>query len=120
MRTLTRRGFITAAASAPFAPEPPVPRLLNMEQMVAAYDEMIGIGRRTPQRQVTFYKGRSVGATTSVLENVIDYAIDAFRTVPPQPNMAEKASWGWTDSDIKTDLRNALAYLAKHSQRLSE
>jgi hypothetical protein len=115
LRTLTRRGFITAAAATPFAPEP-APRVLNMEEMVAAYDETMGIGRLTPLREVTVYKGASVGYTTAVLENVIGYDINAFgaRQLPAFPNAAEKASWGWVDSDIKSDLRNALRYLEKH------
>jgi hypothetical protein len=52
-RKLTRRGFLAAAGLVPIMPAPPR----------TAYTT----------REVTIWKGRSVGATNSVLENLVGF-----------------------------------------------
>ena len=95
MRTLTRRGFIMAAASAPFAPG-------EMAEAHGTKDfgENPTFTIRVPTagtREVTFYKGRSVGPTTGVLENAIGYflySVSDGTTVefkPRAPTVAENA-----------------------------
>jgi hypothetical protein len=91
---LSRRGFIEAAVVS-------LPLKLPMPYGLDVVPYMPGLLPDQPVREVI----------------AIGYTIDAFgsgaRRLPALPNAAERASWGWVDSDIKSDLRNALAYLSK-------
>lgn len=71
MRTLTRRSFLSVAATLPLSPEAPEPYPYLREIM----DHL----EREPIREVTLYKVRSVGPTTAVLENVWGYLLEQQR-----------------------------------------
>lgn len=71
MRTLTRRSFLSVAATLPLTPEAPEP-YSYLREIMARLD-------REPIRDVAIYKGCSVGPTVGVLENMMGYFIEQQR-----------------------------------------
>ncbi len=111
--TLTRQGFISAG------PERKLTMPHGFAAMSAPY--LRGLLDRfeaeLPIREVTIYKGTSVGATTGVLENVIGYCLNTLDT--PQAdatafagiNYEGEHQWSTKDSNPIEDPNAIVAWI---------
>lgn len=104
---LTRRGFIEAVE---LPRELPLPYGFAVQPYLREIANRVDLEARPP-RQVVINKGRSVGPTTAILEEVVPFAVDAFSGTEGDAERESK----WTTSNNANPIQDILDMIAADS-----